>query len=106
MNCIRALATPGPVTAVHRNALVAWRRSAYSAPIDEARRRNHRPKGTAMTQATSLPVQARLVAFLGAVLTSATVLGATAFGMNPAAPSAELPMIVLERVTVEAPRIN
>ncbi|MEY2897879.1 MAG: hypothetical protein RL669_2148, partial [Pseudomonadota bacterium] len=40
------------------------------------------------------------------VLTSATVLGATAFGMNPAAPSAELPMIVLERVTVEAPRIN
>jgi hypothetical protein len=59
-----------------------------------------------MTQATPLSFQARLAAFLGAVLTSATVLGATVFGMGPATPSAELPMVVMERVTVEAPRIN
>lgn len=59
-----------------------------------------------MTQATALPVQARLAAFLGAVLTSAAVLGATVFGMSPSAPSADLPLIVMERVTVEAPRIN
>ena len=55
------------------------------------------------TYATS--VSARLAAFVGALLTSAVVLGSTLAGMQPR-DEAGLQVVALERVTVTATRSN
>lgn len=54
----------------------------------------------------AISIQARVGAFVGAVLMSATVLGATVGGMQGSAQLEAAQVVVLERATISATAVN
>lgn len=54
----------------------------------------------------AISIQARVAAFVGAVLMSATVLGATVGGMQGSAQLETAQVVVLERATISATAVN
>ena len=59
-----------------------------------------------MTTITTISTQARITAFVAAVLMSATVLGATVSGMQASAQLQTPQIVVLERATISATAVN
>jgi hypothetical protein len=55
---------------------------------------------------TTTSLQARVTAFVGAVLMSVTVLGATVSGMQGSAQLETAQVVVLERATISATAVN
>ena len=55
---------------------------------------------------TTTSLQARVTAFVGAVLMSATVLGATVSGMQGSVQLETPQVVVLERATISATAVN
>ena len=58
------------------------------------------------TTMTTVSTQARVAAFVAAVLMSATVLGATVGGMQAATQREAAQVVVLERATISATAVN
>jgi len=107
MNCrnARGSATNAPavhaaIRAVRRNRLAMRASAAYSS-FHRSTLNNERKDRTMKATST----QMRLTSLLLAVLTSATVLGATVAGMQPSA-AASHDVVVLEHVTVRSTAVQ
>jgi len=110
MNCAEALwgdervfAAHAAKAAVHRKS-VAWQPVAAYSSVQ--RSTTNRREDRTMTTITTISTQARVTAFVAAVLMSATVLGATVSGMQASAQLQTPQIVVLERATISATAVN
>jgi hypothetical protein len=91
------------IHAVHRNPLAPRGASAYSSLITTTQPER---KDRTMKTNFATPTQARVAAFVLALVTSTTVLGATVLAMQPRYEGTSPQLIALERVVVSAPAVN
>jgi hypothetical protein len=93
--------------AVHRKSVARQPAAAYSSVQRSTTNRKDRTMTKLASPAIStISTPARVAAFIGAVLMSATVLGATVSGMQAGA-QREAPQVVeLERATISATAVN
>jgi hypothetical protein len=98
-----ASAAHAAIYAVHRNPLASPGASAYSSLIATTQPER---KDRTMKTNFATPTKARFAAFVLALVTSTTVLGATVFAMQPRYEGASPQLIALERVVVSAPAVN
>jgi hypothetical protein len=98
-----ASAACAAICAVHRNPLAPRGASAYSSLIATTQPER---KDRTMKTNFATPTKARFAAFVLALVTSTTVLGATVFAMQPRYEGAGPQPIALERVVVSAPAVN
>jgi len=114
MNCAeghwgdeRVFAAHAAKAAVHRKSVARQGVDAYSSVQRSTTNRKDRTMTTITTIVTpAISTPARVAAFVGAVLMSATVLGATVSGMQGSVQFETPQVVVLERATISATALN